>query len=84
MEYRIRTFKNEEGIFAEIINENGENICVGEGLTELKAVKDACLVFVDITDDLREANCKECFNYNIGDGIDDISKCEGCGYQLNS
>lgn len=24
--------------------------------------------------------CKECFNYNIGDGYDDISKCLKCNY----
>lgn len=30
--------------------------------------------------DLRELNCKECANYNVGDGVDDISKCEGCEY----
>jgi hypothetical protein len=22
--------------------------------------------------------CEDCFNYNIGDGIDDIRACEGC------
>lgn len=24
--------------------------------------------------------CKQCYNYNIGDGIDDIRNCEGCKY----
>lgn len=24
--------------------------------------------------------CKQCFNYNIGDGYDDISQCKGCKY----
>ena len=23
-------------------------------------------------------NCKECANYNIGDGVDDLIECEGC------
>lgn len=31
--------------------------------------------------DLTKENCEECYNYNIGDGIDDISKCEGCKYK---
>lgn len=22
--------------------------------------------------------CKDCYNYNIGDGIDDITKCYSC------
>ena len=30
--------------------------------------------------DLKKLNCEECFNYNIGDGIDDIRECESCRY----
>lgn len=56
MEYKIKTFKNEEGIFAEILNENNKNICTGDGLTELQAIKDVCLVFADICDDFDKNN----------------------------
>ena len=31
--------------------------------------------------DLGELNCESCANYNIGDGIDDISQCEGCKFR---
>lgn len=31
--------------------------------------------------DLGELNCEECANYNLGDGIDDISYCEDCKYK---
>lgn len=51
MEYKIRTFQNEEGIFAEIISKNGVSICTADGLTEFKAIKEVCLVFADIIDD---------------------------------
>lgn len=50
MEYKIRTFQNEEGIFAEIISKNGVSICTADGLTEFKAIKEVCLVFTDIID----------------------------------
>lgn len=26
-------------------------------------------------------NCEDCFNYNIGDGFEDIRLCEGCKYK---
>ena len=29
-------------------------------------------------EDLQELSCESCINYNIGDGIDDISYCKGC------
>ena len=51
MEYKIITYKNEEGIFAEILNEKGENICVADGKTELSAIGEVCLVFSDIIED---------------------------------
>lgn len=54
IEYLIKTFKNEEGIFAEIVNEKGDNICTGDGETELEAIKEVCLVFSDILDDIHE------------------------------
>lgn len=25
--------------------------------------------------------CEDCFNYNIGDGIEDIRLCKGCKYK---
>lgn len=25
--------------------------------------------------------CEECYNYNIGDGVDDISKCNDCKWK---
>lgn len=50
MEYKIKTHKNEEGFFAEIINENGENICTGEGSNELESIREVCLGFADIID----------------------------------
>lgn len=28
--------------------------------------------------DLEELNCEECYNYNIGDGVDDPSICDKC------
>ena len=29
--------------------------------------------------DLKELNCRICINYNLGDGVDDISYCKGGG-----
>lgn len=31
--------------------------------------------------DLKELNCRICINYNLGDGVDDISYCEGCTFK---
>ena len=31
--------------------------------------------------DLKELNCRICINYNLGDGVDDISYCEGCKFK---
>lgn len=54
MEYKIRTYKNEEGIFAEILNEKGENVCIADGITELSAIGEVCLVFSDIIEDFEK------------------------------
>ena len=29
---------------------------------------------------LKESHCNECSNYNIGDGIDDITECNDCKF----
>ena len=31
--------------------------------------------------DLKELNCRICINYNLGDGVYDISYCEGCKFK---
>ena len=63
--FTINTFENEEGIFAEIINEEGCEICTADGTTDLDAIKEACLVFYDILKDFQKEkfysinSCKE-------------------------
>lgn len=37
-------------------------------LLEIKSFKEFC----------NDIECQDCYNYNIGDGIDDIRKCYGC------
>lgn len=32
--------------------------------------------------DLQEINCGNCFNYNIGDGVDDLSLCNNCEFKI--
>lgn len=47
MKYTIEAFENKEGAFAKVVNEQGDIVCIGEGSSELTAIKDVCLVFAD-------------------------------------
>lgn len=51
LEYKIISFKTEEGIFAKVQDIEGMDICLADGETEEDAIKEACLVFLDILDD---------------------------------
>ena len=50
MEFIIKVFKNDEGIFAKVETEKGEEVCIGDGDSPYSAVKDACNVLADIMD----------------------------------
>lgn len=50
MEFKIKVFQDDEGIFAEVLTEKDEQVCVGEGNSPYSAVKDACGVLSDIMD----------------------------------
>lgn len=45
----------------------------------LRFKKDGTPYFITKEED-NYNHCKECSNYNIGDGYDDISKCYECSY----
>lgn len=55
MEYKIITYKEEEVFFAEVQTKAGEQICVADNEDEYEAIKEACLVFVDILDDFEKS-----------------------------
>lgn len=59
VEYRIITYKNEEGTFAEIQTTSGKQICIADGEFEHDAIKEVCLVFADILDDFIKDNKKD-------------------------
>lgn len=48
MEFKIKVFQDDEGIFAEVLTEKDEQVCVGEGNSPFLAVKEACEVLADI------------------------------------
>ena len=48
MEFKIKVFQNDEGIFAEVLTEKDEQVCVGEGNSPYLAVKEACEVLADV------------------------------------
>lgn len=48
----------------------------------LRFKKDGSPYFIS-KEDYDYTHCKQCSNYNIGDGYDDISKCQKCEYYHN-
>ena len=48
IEFNIRTYQDEEGVFAEITTENGNHVCTADGKDNYDAIKEACLVLMDI------------------------------------
>lgn len=50
MEFKIKVFQNDEGIFAKVETEKGEELCIGDGDSPYNAVKDVCSVLADIMD----------------------------------
>ena len=48
MEFKIKVFQDDEGIFAEVLTKKDEQVCVGEGNSPFLAVKEACEVLADI------------------------------------
>lgn len=54
MEFIIKTQTDSEGIFAQILTEKGDCVAIGEGEDSYKAIKEACLVFVDIVDNFKK------------------------------
>lgn len=59
MEFKIKVFQDNEGIFAEVLTEKDEQVCVGEGDSPYLAVKEACIVLADIMDIAEEEENKE-------------------------
>ena len=56
MKFIIKLFKNNEGIFAKVETEKGEEVCIGDGDSPYSAVKDVCNVLADIMDILEQKN----------------------------
>ena len=54
MEFIIKVFKNDEGIFAKVETKKGEEVCIGDGDSPYSAVKDVCNVLADIMDILEQ------------------------------
>ena len=50
IEFNIRIYQDEEGIFAEITTEDGNHVCVADGKDDYDAIKEVCLVLMDILD----------------------------------
>lgn len=48
MEFRIKTYNDSKGVYAEVIDEKGDCICIGEGNTHSKSVQVACLALSEI------------------------------------
>lgn len=40
-------------------------------------------VLYDVKELYIKEYCEKCFNYNIGDGVDDIRECCGCKYYID-
>ena len=54
MEFKIKVFQNDEGIFAKVETEKGEEVCISDGDNPYSAVKDVCNVLADIMDILEQ------------------------------
>lgn len=54
MEFKIKIFQEEEGVFAEVVSEDGTQICVADGDSPYLAAREACLVFADILSIMEE------------------------------
>lgn len=48
IEFNIRTYQDEEGIFAEITTEEGNHVCAADGKNSYDAIKEVCLALIDI------------------------------------
>lgn len=62
MEFKINVFQNEEGIFAEVLSESGNQICIADGDSPYLATKEVCSAFSDILDIMEEDENKEISN----------------------
>ena len=56
MKFIIKLFQNDEGIFAKVETEEGEEVCIGDGDSPYSAVKDVWSVLADIMDILEQKN----------------------------
>lgn len=55
MEFKIRIFKStEDGLFAEVVDEDGKRVCIGEGDNPYSTLEDACMEFAEILRDCSE------------------------------
>lgn len=55
MEFKIKLLENtKDGLFAEVISEDGQSICMGEGDNPYSALEDACMEFAEILRDCSE------------------------------
>lgn len=52
----------------------------GEEISLLLKFKDDGSPYLISKEEYNYNQCKKCSNYNIGDGYDDISKCQKCNY----
>ena len=75
MEFKIRIMEQtEDGLFSEVLDEQGNRICIGEGINPYSALEDACLIFADILKDYSQKEeenisriIKERFNIDNGE-----------------
>lgn len=61
MEFSIKTYQNDEGVFAEVFSK-GKSICIGDGESPYKAIQDACSVLSDIMAIAEEEENNEIIN----------------------
>lgn len=52
----------------------------GEEIHMLLKFKDSGDPYLISKEEYNYKQCEECYNYNIGDGYDDITKCYKCNY----
>ena len=56
MEFKIKVFQNDEGIFAKVETEKGEEVCIGDGDNPYSAVKDEWHVLAENRDIMEQKN----------------------------
>lgn len=55
MEFKLKIYEyTEDGLFAEVVDEEGNRVCIGEGDNPYSALEDACLEFAEMLKECSE------------------------------